>query len=174
MSDILELETRRNIYDHITKNPGVNLSAIAETLQLSAQLVDYHLSYMENHELITIDKSAGYKRCYIRGSIGVEDKRMLALLRQGIPLQIVLFLLEHPFSRYKVILQHLGVSSALFSYHLRKLVKNGLVTVAASEMESGYVCQNEKNIVSCLLRYQPSTVTKMVKDTWDDFGPPKK
>jgi len=127
MNDLLELETRREIYDFITQNPGINLSKIAELLQLSPQLVDYHILYMENHGMISISKDKGYKRCYIRDKFGLADKRVLAILRQEIPFQIIFFLLNNPFSRHRDILRNLGMSSPRFSYHLRKLVKNNII-----------------------------------------------
>jgi len=171
MTDVLELETRKKIYHLIVENPGVNLSKIAEILHLSAQLVDYHLLYMRHHGLITIVKEGGYKRCYIEGKVGVKDKRTLAVLRQEIPLKIVLFLLKNPYSRHRDILNYLGVSSPHFSYHLRKLVKNRIVEVSTSDEKKGYVVRNEKEIINFLIRYKPSRIAKMIEDTWVDFGP---
>jgi DNA-binding transcriptional ArsR family regulator len=99
------------------------------------------------------------------------DKRMLGVLRQKIPLQIVLFLLEHPCSRHRDMLKHFGMSSPYFSYHLRKLVKNAIIEVSVFGEEKGYVVKNETEIIAFLIRYKPSSILKMVKDTWEDFGP---
>ena len=169
MSDILELETRRKIYDFISRNPGVNLSEVAKILNLSAQLVDYHLLYMQQHELITIMKELGYKRCYVKGEIGVEDKKILSLLRQEIPLKIILFLIKKPYSKHKDILKHLDMSSPRFSYHLRKLVQNGVIE--ESDKERGYKVKNVKVIIGLLIRFKPTYISDMARDTWIDFAP---
>jgi predicted transcriptional regulator len=171
MTDVLELETRKEIFSCIKKNPGVNLSFIAESLKMSTQLVDYHLLYLEHRELVTIEKEGGYKRCYVKDSVGVHDKRMLGVFRQQIPLQIVLFLLKHPYSRHRDLLKHFGMSSSRFSYHLRKLVKNGIIQISTFGDEAGYIVTNEKETISFLIRYKPSGIGKMVQDTWADFGP---
>ena len=171
MTDVLELETRRKIYDFITKNPGANLSDVAKMLRLSVQLVDYHLFYMEQHELITIVKEGGYKRCYIKGKIGIKDKKILSLLRQETLLKIMLFLLKHPYSRHRDILKHLGMSSPRFSYHLRKLVKNKIIKEHTVGGKTGYILCNEKEVVVFLIKYRPTSIAKMVKDTWEEFGP---
>ena len=171
MTKIVGLETRKKIYDIISKNPGVHALRIAEILQLSAQLVDYHLYYMQRDNLIVYEKESGYKRCYIKGEIGTEDKKMLSLLRQDIPLSIVFFLLKNPYSRHKDIFKSLNLSSARLSYHLKKLVKNGIVTESSSGEKNGYIVKDNKEIIRFLIRYKPTSITKKVKDTWEDFGP---
>jgi len=169
MSDTLDLETRKKIFDLIDNNPGINLSRIAELLELSFQLVDYHLYYMVNHELITIVKEKGYKRCYVKDKIGVEDKRILGLLRQDVPLRIVTFLINNPCSRHRDILDFLDMKSPRFSYYLKKLVKNGIVTVAVIDDRRGYIVVDENRIIQLIIRYKPYKLSKMVEDTWDDF-----
>ena len=169
MSDKPDLETRRKIYSLIEQNPGINLSRVAELLHLSVQLVDYHLYSMVNHELITIVKDKGYKRCYIKGEIGTEDRRILAILRQDVPLKIVTYLVNNPYSRYRDILKHLGMKSPRFSYYLKKLVKNNIVMVAVIDDRRGYVVVNEKKIIEIIIRHKPYRISKMVEDTWEDF-----
>jgi predicted transcriptional regulator len=171
MSDSQELDRRRIIYDCIAQHPGVNLSKIAELLQLSTQLVDYHLLYLEKHELITIEKEGGYKRCYAKGKIGLKDKRILSVLRQEIPLKIVMFLLKNPYSRHRDILRYLQTSSARFSYHLRKLVRNGIITESTRGKKTGYIISNKKEVIEFLIVYRPSNILTSVRETWEDFAP---
>ena len=171
MLDSSDLDTRKKIFLFIEQNPGVNLSTIAERLQLSIQLVDYHIIFLDRQELITIEKEGGYKRCYIKASTSKVDKRILALLRQPIPLQIILFLLQHPFARYSDIFKHLRLSSPRFAYHLRKLVNLGIITVAEKENNPGYKICNEQEIVELLLRYKPTTIFDNIEDTWEGFDP---
>ena len=63
------------------------------------------------------------------------------------------------------------MSSPRFSYHLRKLVKNGIIEESMFGDEKGYIVINEKEIIEFLIRFKPSNVAKMIKDTWEDFGP---
>jgi predicted transcriptional regulator len=173
MSDSLGLETRKKIYSFIEENPGVHLSQIAEILKMSAQLIDYHLSYLERYDLVSVVKEAGYKRCYIKGTLGSGEKEVLSLLRQEIPLKIVLYLLKNPHSRYVDILKFVDVTSPRFSYHLNKLIKHEVIeTVSVPDAErKRYIVKNKKEIIKLLIRYKPSNVLKMIKDTWVDFGP---
>lgn len=171
MSDILDLGIRRKIFDLILKNPGLHVSKIAEFFKLSTQLTNYHLLYMERHDVITIEHEKGYTRCYVKGLIGTEDKQLLSLLRQEIPLSIIVFLLKFPYSRHSDIYKELEISSPLFSYHLRKLVKKGIIKTSTSGNKKGYIITNPKEIAVLLIRYKPASIAKMVKDTWADFGP---
>jgi predicted transcriptional regulator len=171
MSDVLELETRKKIFECIEKNPGINLSTIAELLHMNVQLVDYHLMFLKNNEIITMEKEDMFKRCYIKGCIGVEDKRMINILRQKMAVQIILFLLKNPYSRHGDMVKHFEMSSPRFTYHLRKLVNAAIVEMSELGAEKGYIVKNEKNIVAFLIRYKPSSIANMVNDTWEDFGP---
>jgi predicted transcriptional regulator len=76
MDDILELETRRNIFDLLKKNPGLHLSKIAQTLKLRVSLVEYHLTYLEKHGLLISDIHTGYKRYIIAGEAKSVQKKI--------------------------------------------------------------------------------------------------
>jgi len=171
MIDTLDLETRRKIYDVIHQNPGINLSRIAELLRLSVPLVDYHLLFLEQHELITIEKEKGYKRCFIKHEVGGEDRQILSLLRQDISLKIVTFLIMHPYSRHGAIVDYLGMSSPRCSYHLKKLVKKNIIKEASNPIKKGYIVVNENKILELIIRFKPFKLSKMVMDTWEDFTP---
>ena len=173
MTDVFDLETRQRIYRLIAKHPGLNLSKIAELLHMNIPLVDYHTLFLEQNEFITIIKEGGFKRYYIRDQISSRDRRLLGVLRQEIPLRIVLFLLDHPVSKHKDILQNFDLAPSTLTYHLNKLVKNQVICLQKSEVDVGYTLVNEKELIRFLLQYKPSKVLKRFKETWaDDFGIP--
>jgi predicted transcriptional regulator len=172
MTEIFDLETRKKIYHLIDKHPGLNLSTIADLLQMGVSLVDYHTRHMENHELITIVKEGGYKRYYVKGKIGAEDKKFCELLRQEIPLRIVIFLLNNPNSQHKDILKHFDIAKATLSYHLKKLVMKEIICVHVHGEEKEYCVTNEKRVIRFLIQYKPSQVLKRFKETWVGFRIP--
>ena len=111
MNELLELETRRKIYELVSRNPGLHLSKIAKLLKMRISLVEYHLLFLEKHHAIRGIKESGYTRYYIEGVIGTSDKKFLSLLRQEIPLRVVLFLLKNDNSQHKEIIKNVDVSS---------------------------------------------------------------
>jgi predicted transcriptional regulator len=170
MEDVLELETRRKIFDIISKNPGLHLSKIAKLLQMRISHVEYHVNYLEKHELITIEKSTGYKRSYIKGTIGTQDKRYLSVLRQKTLLHIVLFLLKKQTVQHKEILENVAVSPSTLSYHLNKLVKHDIVEVQRYGEHKGYQLKNREEIITWLIQYKPFDLYEEFTDVWADLS----
>jgi predicted transcriptional regulator len=173
MLEELDLETRRKIYHLIKKHPGLNLSSIAELLGMNVPLVDYHTRCMAENELLVIVKEDGFKRYYVKGIVGIKDKKFLGVLRQEIPLKIVLFLLDNPFSKHKEILKNFDLAGSTLTYHINKLVKQGIVYFNEATGERGYVITNKEEVIRFLIRYKPSKVLRRFKETWaDDFTIP--
>jgi len=173
MDEAGDLETRKRIYQLIVDHPGINLSTIAELLEMNVPLVDYHTHHLEENGLIIVEKEEGFKRYYGKGEIAIEDKKLLRILRQEIPLKIVLFLLKNPNSKHKEILKHFDIAASTLTYHLNKLVKLGVIGLQQSGEEKGYAIINEAQVMNFLIRYKPSDVLRRFKETWaDDFQIP--
>jgi predicted transcriptional regulator len=170
MNDVLELETRRKIYDLVAKNPGLHLSKIAKLLGMRISLVEYHLFYLEKNQLVVPVNESGYTRYYVKGKIGTEDKKVLALLRQDVPLRIVILLLKCDSSQHKELLQNLDVAPSTLSYHLKKLVKCGIISVQTYGEEKGYSIINKEMVVRLLIQYKPYNLIESFKDIWIDFS----
>jgi predicted transcriptional regulator len=169
MQDVLELETRRKIYDLINQNPGIHLSKISQILKMRTSLVEYHLLFLEKHEIISPDKETGYKRYYIKGQIGIKDKKYLFVLRQKTVLQIILFMLKNEFSPHKLILENIKVSPSTLSYHLNKLIKKDIIELNRYGENKGYRIKNRAEIVSILIQYKPYKILDGFEDIWVDF-----
>ena len=169
MNDILELETRRKIYNLILENPGLHLSKIAEILKMRISLVEYHLIFLEKNEIITPVRESGYTRFYVFGEIGIKDKKILSLLRQEIPLRIILFLLKSDSIQHKDILENIDVAPSTLSYHLKKLVKHSIIATQTYGEERGYSIINKQEIIKLLVKYKPYNLIESFKDIWVDL-----
>ncbi len=169
MDDILELETRRKIYDTILKNPGLHLSKIADLLQMRISHVEYHVHYLEKHDIVTTDKTTGYLRFYIKGTVGIQDKRYLSILRQKTLLRIVIFLLKKEPVKRKDILENVTVSNSTLSYHLKKLLKNNIIEVQGQGENKGYQLKNKEEIIKWLIQYKPFDLYEGFENVWTDL-----
>lgn len=169
MKETAELNIQKQIYLLISKQPGLNLSTIANELHISIPLALYHLRYLEKNQLLTSLKDGGYLRYFVKDIIGNKDKKFLSLFRQEILLTIVLFLLKNPHSRHKEILENFTMSRSLLSYHLKKLVKQNIIEASGSGQERVYRVINEEEIVRFLIKYEPYKIFKGLSDTWADF-----
>ena len=73
--EILSVKTRKDLYDFVRKNPGFHLRELSRALNLSITLADYHLRFLEKHELITSAMDGEYKRFYPRSTPGQAELR---------------------------------------------------------------------------------------------------
>jgi predicted transcriptional regulator len=164
--------TRQKIYDLIESKPGIHLSKIAETLSMRLSLVQYHLQKMEKEQRVVAVTDVGYyKRYYIAGSTrGPQERNIVSLLREPIPLQIVLYLLKHPNAKHKEILAQFSVTSATLSYHLNKLMNLGIVDAPLYAEDKGYSVLNHHEIISLLKKHRLIPLTQSFEDIWDDLA----
>jgi len=168
--ELLELETRRKIYDLVSRNPGLHLSKIAELLKMRISLVEYHLLFLEKHKVIRGVKESGYTRYYIEGTIGTSDKKILSILRQEVPLRITLFLLKNDNSLHKEILKNVDVSPSTLSYHLKKLANSGIVNVNSYGEDRGYSISDDEKLIEILIQYKPYNLFDSFEEIWFDLS----
>ena len=60
--NILELETRRKIYDFIQKFPGLHVREISRRLEIPFSTLQYHLRFLEKRELVKAKDDGKYIR----------------------------------------------------------------------------------------------------------------
>jgi predicted transcriptional regulator len=51
--DVLAVRARKALYEFVRASPGYHLREIARALGLSITLADYHLRFLEKHELVS-------------------------------------------------------------------------------------------------------------------------
>lgn len=170
MDDVLELETRRKIYDLIEKNPGLHLSKISELLQMRISLVEYHLHFLEKYDIISVDKETGFSRYFLKGKVEIKTKRYSSILRQKAVLSIIFVLLEHDVIRHKDMLERIDVAPSTLSYHLKKLIKYDIIEVIRYGDMRGYRIKNKNELVSWLLRYKPFDLYEGFADIWNNIN----
>ncbi|MCK5291119.1 MAG: ArsR family transcriptional regulator [Thermoplasmata archaeon] len=170
--DLLELDTRRKIFEFIVKFPGVHLRELERSLGMSVQLLDYHLRVLGKGGLVSSTESDKYKRFYA-GVKRVEDpkalhpdeKDKLAILRQETPLSIVLCLLRVGSARHMDIAGELDIPSSTLSYHLKKLTKGELIEKIPVGEERGFQLKDPESTLKLLIAYRP-----LSKDMFDRFA----
>lgn len=133
-------------------------------------LAEYHLNYLEKNQVILAVVEERYKRYYAQETdIPVEDKKVLALVRQKIPFDIIRLLLKYKFLPHKDIADKLDIPLSTLSYHLNKLQEQGLIDSQKYGEDKGYFIKDKKSIMKFLLRYEMHSAVDSFKEIWDNI-----
>ncbi len=170
MKDVLELETRRDIYELVSDQPGIHLSKIADILEMTVSLAEYHLRFLEKNHLIRSVKKSGYKRYFpTEDMVKERDKDILFEIRKEVPLKIVLLLLKNKKMTHKQIHQEMDLAASTLSYHLKKLSKLNILESKRYGRKKGYSVVDEKKIIALLVKYKPHDILDGFTDIWKDL-----
>ena len=180
MDPVLEIDTRRRIFELIQANPGLHMRELARRAGLQLSLVEYHVNYLSDNEMVYAIREDRYTRFYVDegfvqdvggAQISGEQKRMLALLRQELPLAIVVILLEASKATHKELAEALEVAGSTLSYPLGKLVDTGVVIKVKSGEKKGYRLKDRKEVLKVLILGHvkpPSQVDNFI-EIWEDL-----
>ena len=170
----LELESRRKIYEAIEKVPGIHFRELNRRLGIPLGVIEYHLKYLEHHELIVAKHVGRYKRYYIIGKLGSKDKQLMGLLQQQMPRRILMHLLLNPKTTQKALRKELKISASTLSFHISKLLDAELITTVKVGRKHSYVVGDEELVAKALIRYKEGFVDELVDvfvQTWMDIHP---
>ena len=156
MSEGLELESRRRIYDFLVANPGVHLRRIGQALGMSTGMLSYHLGYLERNGVLKSEEDGHRKRYFIARAFVEVQRRILGVLRQDVPRKIVLELLVHGDRTFAELQASVDVSKSTLSYHLQKLMQRDLLVRTKRERESVFSIKDLEEVRKLLLANRSS------------------
>jgi len=169
-SDILQLDTRRRIYELIFSSPGLHFREIMRKLDIKIGVLEYQLDILDKQELIVKKKDGYYTRYFIRDKISPKEKTIISLLRLKIPRHIVLFLYFNKYSCNKDILNEMGIPPSTLSYYLRKLVRADILVDEVRGRNTYYTIENPALVLKILTAYKTSffdEMTDRLTELWD-------
>lgn len=154
--EALELDARRQIYEHILATPGTHLRGVHRAVRLPFGQVLYHLNYLEKLDLVVVKKDGKFSRYFVRNLIGRQEKNVISVLRHEVPRTIGVLLLFHDEMTHKRILAHVAVSPSTLSFHLAKMVDAEVVTREQRGRESIYRLVDRDLTTRTLIRHRAS------------------
>lgn len=121
-NELLEDETRQAIYETVKEDPGINLRALAEELDLAWGTLLHHLHKLEKAHMIVTKRYGKYRRCFLNGSTYSKDeKARLAALSTPSTARVAEYVLENPGSTQSEIGEALGVTASTVLWHAKRL-----------------------------------------------------
>ncbi len=163
--ELLELETRRAIYNLVLSQPGLHLREIQRQLGMHVNLVEYHLHHLMTSELVVSVDQEGYTRFFASQAPGEgsrvdrltsQDKRVLGMMRQPMPLRIMVYLLATGTAQHKDVCDHLGCAPSTLTYHMKKLVRARIVVQRSAGEGKGYYLTDRRGVARLLMLYRPA------------------
>lgn len=160
--NILEIKSRRDIYQYISKYPGTHMSEISQKLNISRSALRYHLRYLTKYNLINYKIDRKFKRYYTVNIIGTKDQELLGLLRQEIPFKIIMLFFVPGLCSKNELAKELKLHPTTVDFHIQKFIELGIIAPAFGK--SGKYIVPEKHMPTVLK--QPTG--REVFYTWKD------
>ncbi len=163
---VAEADPRDRLYRLIGAYPGLHLRELARQASISEALAGYHMRHFVSEGLIEGVEDGNYLRLFATQGRRPRDpdQQTIAVLRQRIPLQIVLLLLERKAATHGEIASELDLAKSTASYHLAKLVEHGVVADAAGR---AFAVRDRTHIMRLLDTWRPtSALSENFEATW--------
>ena len=124
---VLQLKIRQDIYETVSKCPGVHLSEMSRKLSIPKTTLNYHLRYLEKANLIESKNQNNFMRFFVKYKTGKIEKEILNLLREETPRHIIFYMLNNSVCSQVELSKELNKNPAAIAFHLKKLKDIGLI-----------------------------------------------
>lgn len=126
--ELLQHPMRQRIFQVIQENPGIHASGLARAAGSGWGTIVHHLDKLEKGGLVATRK-VNNQKCYFEmgGKVSRQDMAIASAVRQGTANHIASFVTSHPMTSQKMLAENLGISPALTSFHVKKLVHQGVL-----------------------------------------------
>lgn len=127
-NNIFENDVRMQVYDVVARNPGVTIQEVARVVGLSHPTARYHLNVLAKNDLVVyLDK--GNKMMFFRNrnEFSEQEREVVAILRNPEAMKVYASIERSPWILRKEISEALGISRTSVNWHLRSLMRAGLV-----------------------------------------------
>lgn len=173
MSDEVKRTIRADVYDAVRRYPGIHGRGIEREVGVSAQLASYHLKKLVEEEFVEVHDQGGYSRYYPTSKgkaakVTPKDQPIVGVLREEVPLHIVLVLLDHGPRSHSQLLAQVGTAKSTLSYHLAKLAQLEMVERVPGTNEIRL--RERDRVYRLLLTYSPTPdLRDMFSTLWGDL-----
>jgi len=162
---------RHGLYSLIAESPGLHFRELQRRSQLATGQLLYHLNWMVDTALLRTTNDGEYLRFYTQVEMRDDERRILELARQQSVRHIILHLLEAGTANHEAIVEKLGLSPSTVTFHLKKLVSEGLVLREAEGRKAFFTIKNPETVRDILVKYSDSFLDKLVDrfiDMWEE------
>lgn len=159
-----ELSTRDEILRFIREHPSCHLRKIKTDLGLGMGTVQYHLDRLAKAGSITSQRHGLRKYFFVTGVFRENEKQLLEMISNETVREILLFVVEGTNPSQTEISQHIGITAASTSWHVKRLRALGIVDENRDGKFKRYRLRGEPSQLAALLKtYYPG-----IWDRWSN------
>ncbi len=164
---ILELDSRRKVFDLVCGCPGIHFRDIQKRAGASNGALSYNLDQLLKTGLLVISRDGEFSRYYPNKGFADEDKRRaLEILRRKTYRQIIMSLLENGACKNGELSHKCNLAPSTISFHLLKLVDSKILEKHAINGSKLFSLRNpeliKENLVIFKDSFRDETVNKFV------------
>jgi DNA-binding transcriptional ArsR family regulator len=160
---ILELKRRREIYEFISQDSGRHIRDISRKMNIPFTSLKYHLRYLEKRGLVVSRKDGKYNRYFTSLEVSEGEKKILNCFRKRTTLHIILWFFIGVQCSQKDLSRFLEKHPATIGFHLRNMIRAGIVENAS--IDKGVIYKDA--LPNIIKRPQVSSEKIFVlKDPW--------
>jgi len=148
-----ELEVQRKVWHAICEFPGLYSHELHKVTKVPLEPIEHILGIFEHDNVVFIRLEDGHKQYFPFMKVGPKERKVLALIHQPIPKNIVGFLLDAPHSTMKEIEHRLKVPKAKITPIMDDLFRLGVIALAKD---------THKSNITTFQIFEPETIEKML------------
>jgi len=164
---LLALNSRRRIFEQVSKNPGTYLREMEAALGFSVGDLQYHLGQLEKAGLLYAHDDGRRKGYFVATEVQYFDRQAISTIRMRTPRRIILFLLINPDATFQQILGEFRFTKGALSFQLKRLTGSGMVLKGKKERESIYKVTDPDKVRNLLVTYQASIADDVLDNVVD-------
>lgn len=126
---LLDLPLRARLLDLLRAQPGIYESAAARALGVGPTGLQYHVHILAKHGILEVHRVGGRKRLVLAGQLAPAEKAVV-FARAGSSAAVLALLARETGLSQRQMAARLGVRETTIRWHLERLVREGVVTVA--------------------------------------------
>lgn len=153
-SNILASTIRNTLYCLIRSRPGISFIELLQETETSRGALTYHLTLMRISGKIVPLADHGITGYFENsGKYDQNEQKVLKYLRQDTDRQILFALAGSPLMSRRDFENVLGISGPTISWHMKRLIEDGLLSIRKDGRFSRYVLSEPAR--ACLEKYNP-------------------
>ncbi|MGC8692061.1 MAG: winged helix-turn-helix transcriptional regulator [Thermoplasmata archaeon] len=159
---VLNLESRRRIYETIEKNPGIHFRELLKILNMNTGELQYHLNVLIKNNLISEKEIDNLKVYFPIKMPNQMMKTVLSYLRNSITKRIIINIAMNPGITLIGLYSMMNTSKKTLINNLTKLKERKIIREICEEKECRYYLYDEELIINTLTTYRESLFDELV------------